>query len=147
MDGRIPLCAMLHCPHNEPMKSFGRDYINWNVEFPCPLSYIAKNHGHDVIDAGFRSVLLTMGRKAWVMGLVNSIGTRTASKVMISSVVSHVDCASIELALRLAAKFSASPELCEPIEMKMNPGGAMEVLFPTEGFERFLNAWIMNQVG
>jgi hypothetical protein len=109
MDECIHLSTMLHCLHNEPVKSFGGDWINWNVMFPCHLSRVVKKHGPDAVDAGFQGVLLAMDKKTWVIGLGNSIRMRTASKVRIRSVFSRVDWGSMERAPRLATKFSVSP--------------------------------------
>jgi hypothetical protein len=99
---------MLLCPHNKPVKSFDRDYINWNGKFPCHLSHVMKNHGHDAVDVGSRRVPLDMSSKAWVVGLGNSIEMRIVSKMMISSIFSRMHYASMELTPRLVTKFSAS---------------------------------------
>jgi hypothetical protein len=69
-DGLLKIETMLHCHHNEPVKSLGRDYINWNVKFVCHLSHAVKNHSHDAVEAEFQGVLLETGRKpgpAWAI--------------------------------------------------------------------------------
>jgi hypothetical protein len=95
-------------------------------------------------------MLLEMDRNPGFVGLDNSTGMRTASTVMISSVFSRVDRGSTGLAPRSAQslpdRHEASWELRELIEMRVNPGGTTEVLFRAEGFERFLNVWIMSEV-